>query len=412
MKKRILFVDDEPAVLNGLRRALRKQHLVWDMDFVNGADECLKRLREFTYDVVITDVRMPQMNGVELLRQVRELYPNIARIVLSGHPGEETMSMIAQVAHQALFKPVDSKRLIESIAHACSGTDTPRNAKLNVAVTDCDNLPSLPGLYLEITRVAASATCSAADLAAVISRDIAMTAKLLQMVNSAFFGLERRVSHIERAIALLGVRRIQAMALVDHVFTQFSPDSAIEGFSAIELWRRAFQVATLAREISLDQQQLDDRPEQAFTAGLLQDAGLLVLATRERELFRDMLYKARDQQRKLVELEQEALATTHAAIGGQLLELWGLPIRIVEAVRLHHTPGLLEYTGMAALTTAHVADALVTELDESPTESLLHLIGVDLDYGYLERIGLSGCLENWRGLAEKCLGKVMVPSTW
>src|SRR5262249_34954838 len=109
--KRILFVDDEPQVLEGLQRILYPLPREWKMEFVASGNEALKRLGETEFDVLVTDVRMPEMSGIELLAEVVERYPQVIRMVLSGTVDQDLTLRSAALAHQYLVKPCDAQAL-------------------------------------------------------------------------------------------------------------------------------------------------------------------------------------------------------------------------------------------------------------------------------------------------------------
>ena len=115
------------------------------------------------------------------------------------------------------------------------------------------------------------------------------------------------------------------------------------------------------------EKQGEDRPDQAFTAGLLSDIGMLVMACQHIDEFEEVLHKVRRDQKPICQVEMDLLQLTHAEIGAYLLGLWGLPKRIVEAVALHHNPNETPYEGLCALTAVHAADVLVSEVERSET---------------------------------------------
>ena len=218
------------------------------------------------------------------------------------------------------------------------------------------------------------------------------------MVNSSFFGVGRRVSNVETAVNLLGMLRVRALVLREQIFTVFSLPRPIEYFSAERLWHRSLRVAELARQISRAEGQSDDRPDQAFTAGLLHDAGVLLLA-RLRPEFAAIMRTIHDERRPNVQVEMELLNVTHAEVGAYLLNLWGLPLRIVEAVALHHEPSQVSYDGPCAVTAVHVADALLSEAEETTPDSVSRMMSPRLDLAYLQRIGLEHRIDRWRSCA-------------
>lgn len=112
-RKRVLFVDDEQEVLEGLRNLLRRNRHEWDMVFALGGYEALAELSRGTVDVVVTDMRMPGMDGAQLLAQVKTVSPSTARLVLSGHAEKEAILRALPVAHQFLSKPCGGGTLLE-----------------------------------------------------------------------------------------------------------------------------------------------------------------------------------------------------------------------------------------------------------------------------------------------------------
>ncbi len=408
-RKRIIFVDDEPNVIDGLRRMLRKQQSEWDMEFASGGSEALEKMAASSFDVIVTDLQMPGMTGFELLERVIEEHPDAARIVLSGSGGETATSQALRVAHQYLAKPTDPETLKKAIARACPLEHIVRNERIRAAVASCEKLPSMPTLCAEITRAVESETSDARDIAEIISRDMAMSAKILQLVNSSFFGIGRRVSSVEQTVALLGVIRIKGLVLTDHVFKAFALPRRLDGFSMEALWYHSLVVAEVARLISKAEKQVGDRPDQAFTAGLLHDVGMLVLACQHVDEFEEVLRTVEADRRPICEAEMDLLNVTHAEIGAYLLGLWGLPMRLVEAVALHHSPNEIAYDGLCALSAVHAADALVSDVERSESNGAERLFAPKLDMAYLERVGLAHRLERWRELANGAYERAMEP---
>ncbi|GMU23552.1 MAG: hypothetical protein AMXMBFR13_36300 [Phycisphaerae bacterium] len=404
-KKHILFVDDEPLVIEGLRRMLRKFRGEWDMEFVNSGPDALARMAASPYDVIVSDIRMPGMDGAELLERVVKLHPATARIVLSGHAGEDSTQRALKVAHRFLAKPTDADAIRNAVAEACGAQQIVGDDHLRGLVAGCNSLPSAPAVYLELTKAIESEKSDAKQIAAIISRDMAMSAKILQMVNSSFFGIGRRISSVEHTVALLGLIRLRALVLGEQIFRQFVPPREVPGFSIDWLWRHSMAVAELARQISRAEKQEGDRPDQAFTAGLLHDLGLLVLAARQFEKFADVLTRARAQQRPIHEVEKEMMGVTHEDVGAYLLRLWGLPPRIIEAVELHHRPAQVEFDGLCALSVIHVADVLVHELNAPEDDAGRAAWFAPVDEAYLSRLKLSDRYSHWRELGIKACGQ-------
>ena len=403
-RKRILFVDDEPNVIDALRRMLRKQRDEWDMEFVTSGRAALERMKLAPFHVMVTDLRMPDMNGAELLEQVVEKYPDTVRIVLSGHADEDMITRAMRLAHQFLWKPTDAEVLKAAVTRSLSTSSVLHDPRIRAAVARCDTLPTLPTLYVELTRAIESATSDARQIAAIISRDMAVSAKILQLVNSSFFGLGRRVSSIEQTVSLLGVNRIRGLVLTESIVRQFKPPSNLKQFSTGAFWEHAALVAEVARCISRAEGQQGDRPDQAFTAGLLHDIGKLIFASQHTKVYAEILEESAETGEPVCQIEMRRLNVTHAEVGAYLLGLWALPSRITEAIALHHEPSRIPYNGLCAVTAVHVANVLShAQCAVTPAEQEAHLAA--LDTAYLERIGLAGRVPAWTKLAGDALAR-------
>ena len=275
---RVLFVDDEERVLSGLRRMLRPYRSDWSMTFVDSAKAALDELALDTFDVIVSDVRMPGMDGIELLEAVAESHPGVIRIILSGHANEDSTRRATGVAHQYLAKPCSADQLRETVQRSAGIRATLSDPDLVRAVAATKTLPSAPTLYHDLTVELRSEDPSLRRVSDIVSRDPAMTAKLLQMVNSAFFGLRRRVTDVHQAVTLLGTDTIAALALSVHVFATANVPAPLTGHIEA-LWARSLSVATTAKALMTDAGADPGHADEAFLAGLLHDCGRLVLIT-------------------------------------------------------------------------------------------------------------------------------------
>ncbi len=275
---------------------------------------------------------MPGMDGATLLAKVARLQPDAVRIVLSGHAEPETIGRVAAVAHRILVKPSPIDVVARVIERSCVLLDVTGEVRL-IQAARTSELPSAPTAYFELVQLLGSGDANAAQIAAILERDIAMSVKVLQLANSAYFGRRHPVSGLRDAVTLLGHDTLQALALSAEVFQKFRIPS-IAGFSLEGVQHRSLQVGRLAHNLSKGNPEADD----AFAAGLLLNVGMLVLAVQEPEYLAEVLLAAKDEGRPVHEIERERHGITHAEIGAHLLALWGLPHTIVEAVAHHHDP--------------------------------------------------------------------------
>ena len=180
------FVDDEPGILDGLRRLLRSYRNEWEMSFASSGQEALAIVAEQSIDAVVTDMRMPGMDGSQLLNELARCHPEIVRFVLSGYSDDEMIIKSVGTAHQYLSKPCDSDLLKAALSRALSLRKLLHEERLLALVSGVSSLPSLPEVYLEILETLRSDGASLRKVGETISRDPAITAKVLQLVNSAF----------------------------------------------------------------------------------------------------------------------------------------------------------------------------------------------------------------------------------
>lgn len=391
MKKRILFVDDDPNVLQGLRRMLHPMRGEWDMKFAASGREALDLMEQVTFDVVVSDMRMPGMDGSYLLAEVRKKQPRAVRMILSGYADDETVLRAIGPTHQYLAKPCNAKTLRATVARACALHDLLADEKMQQLVGSVKSLPSVPTLYQELLHKLRSPDVSIRDIGKTISRDMGMTAKILQCVNSAFFGLPRRIADPGEAAGILGLDTIKAMVLSVEVFSQFQAAS-VPGFSIERLWSHSMAVGAFAGRISKQEKHAPKATDDALMAGLLHDAGKLLLAANLPDRWAAALKSARERQITLSEAETNLFGTTHAEVGAYLFGVWGLPDPIVEAVAFHHRPGECPARGFSSLAAVHAADVFEQELAAAAGAAP----ATALDKEYLAAAGLLDHVNGWR----------------
>ena len=331
-RARLLFVDDEPAILSGLRCVLHSQRARWDMRFACGGAEALDLMAASPVDVVITDMRMPAMSGLELLRQVQQRWPLTARIVLSGFADLAVVAKASAVAHQYLLKPCDPEVLCSVIERAVELQTLLSSETLRTTVGRLGSLPAGPKVYQALSMALADPEVEVKKLAGIVEADVAMTGRVLHFVNSAYYGLTRRVTSIEEGIVFLGIGTLRNLTLTLEVFAAFP--GAVQSPTAFEEEERhALLTARIARRIVGDAA----RADSAFAGGLLHDCGKLVLMDRLPGPFAEAQARAQRDRCALHVAEHATLGADHAEVGAYILGLWGLPHTIVEAVAFHHS---------------------------------------------------------------------------
>jgi HD-like signal output (HDOD) protein len=377
----VLFVDDEPRVLEGIERMLFQFDLDWDVSFAESGQAALHVLAEKPFDVIVSDMRMPGMDGAALLARVCERYPSVIRIVLSGQTDEDSALRVVRVAHQFLAKPCQPetiRRVIESTRDLKLLLDDP---KLQATVGQVDRLPSAPRLFTELSRLLEDENSDIEKITRVVQQDPAMAGKLLQVVNSAFFTASTTVKDLRTAVVRLGMKTLRNLVLGVGAFDAAGPKVGPEVLSVDTLQRYSLRVARLASRAATREE-----ADEAFMAGLVCDIGQLVLATTAPATLREVR-AAEKRGVKLHKAEYDLLGVTHAEIGAFLLGVWGLPFRIVEAVANHHMPERNAHDRLG------VAQAVYLAVNVAA--------GEEPDPDYVQRIGATQKLVDLKAYSEK-----------
>jgi HD-like signal output (HDOD) protein len=389
--KNLLFVDDEPKVLQGLQRQLHNMRNEWKMNFVGDGAKALEFMATTPVDVIVTDMMMPGMDGAQLLTEVMKRHSNTVRVVLSGHADRESVLRLVGPAHQYLSKPCDAEELRTAISRAFALRDLLANEQLKQLATRLRSLPTLPSLHARLTEELRKEEPSLERVTEIVSKDIGMTTKILQLVNSAFFGLPQPITSPNEAVMYLGLATVRSLVLSIQVFSQYD-QKAIKGFSIDELARHCWMTGVFARKIAESEHGDPKLDDQCFLAGLLHDVGQLILASGLPDQYAQVLEVARAEGKPVWQAEQEKFGATHAEVGAYLLGLWGLPNPVIEAVALHHRPADATLLRFSPVVAVHVANSFAH--DQAGTHN--QQPGSKLEEAYLAKLNLVGRIETWR----------------
>jgi HD-like signal output (HDOD) protein/ActR/RegA family two-component response regulator len=387
-KKRLLFVDDDVKVLQGLQRMLRPMQAEWQVEIAENAKAALERLAQETFDVVVSDLRMPEMDGAELLSVVMQRYPHIVRIILSGQSNQDMVLRTVGPTHQYLAKPCDAILLKETIQRIFELRVFLQDERLRQVIAKFEFLPSLPNLYVDIVNQLHASNPSIEGVGKIIARDIGMTAQILRLVNSAYFGYYSHVTSLNRAITILGLEKIGALVLSRHLFAQVDP-SLLTLFNIYELWQHSLRVATCAQEIAVLEGGNGILGDEAFMAGLLHDAGRLILMTNFPDEYVLLLRQMVSSGKALCQAEADVFGATHAEIGAYLFGLWGMSHPLLEAIAYHHDPSRSSNRGLSSLAMVYIVNFLDHHQGSaSPAE-------LTWDHDYLQALHLENHEEKW-----------------
>lgn len=391
MKKRILFVDDEAMVLDGLRRMLRPLRDEWEMEFCESGPIALARMAVSPFDVIVSDMRMPGMNGAELLTRVMELYPRTVRLILSGHADNDLIMKCVGSTHQFLAKPCDPEAIKATVRRAAATDGALQSDPLKALVGQMSRLPSIPSLYREIVEALQDPDVPMSVVGRIIGRDISMSAQILKLVNSAFFGLRRRVSSPDEAATFLGLDTLRSLVLSLNAFSQFE-GVRVEGFFFSDLWLHSLETGAAAKAVALCERADRKLADEAFVSGLLHDTGKVVMAANFPDRYTEVVRLVQAEGLEPCDAERRIFGASHPDVGGYLLGLWGLPVPVVEAIAFHHCPRLGAEQTFSPLTAVHVADAL-THCAAAPERASAE---PRLDFEYLNDLGLTARVPVWR----------------
>ena len=394
---RILFVGDEAGVRVDFERLLQPQAAHWETVFAGGGDAALRILEAHACDAVVTGMRLPGMDGAQFLERVRDRFPGVVRILQAGENERDATLRALGVAHQFLPKPCDAGCLAQVLERACGPGGAHRDASVRRMVGAVGELPSLPRTAAALMRALEDPDVPVCRIGLIVGQDVAISAKVMQLSNSAFFGRSQAVTTIAHAVSVLGVEVLKQLVIAAEIFRTFQPRRHIEGFVLDRIQSHSHQVAAIAARLPLPSALVPT----AAIAALLHDTGKLVLASRlplECERIRRLTIGGRLSFR---DAEEQVLGVSHAGIGGYLLDLWGLPRTVVSAVERHHRPAVEpgDDPPFGAAAAVYFANLLAHEREpDADGDSSGQPPPMDQDY--LRAVGMEGEMAAWRAMAE------------
>jgi HD-like signal output (HDOD) protein/CheY-like chemotaxis protein len=388
-EKRILLANADAEAVAEFRQVFEQP---WEVITASTGPAALAELGRGEFDVLVADLDLPELDGAALLNQTRREHPKTLCFILATEADRDRVMQNVLGAHQFLSKPCNAATLKSHIERALALDLWIASNSMRELVSRVRTFPTVPTLYLEVLSALRSPDATTEQVGRIIARDMAMTTKLLQVINSACFGIPRRINDPVEAVGLMGFDAVKSMVMAIKLLSQYDKIKPVY-FSIDRLWRHSTDVARSAKQLVL--MHTDDAvlAETAFTAGLIHDMGKVVLAANFDEQYRGAQSLARKQNLPLWEVEREIFGASHGEIGAYLLGLWGMPLDLMECSALHHQPGRSISKDFTALTAVHVANALeheaTPEREETPVAS-----GVDEEY--LANIGVLDRLEGWR----------------
>ena len=351
---RILLVDGDAALLQEHRRTFWKRHRNWEVVLAATGVEALQVLDRDPVDIVIADMGLPDMLGMDLIHWVRERLPGTVRIALAKPALVEGLGEAEADLHRLFIKPVDAEFLIGVVESLDIEDDETNVRAIRAFVGGLGKIPSLPSLYQELVALMQREDAGMGEVARLIRKDLGVASQILKLVNSAHGQSSRPVTEIGQAVAMLGVDSLRSLVLFRGLISSFDSPRP-QGLDLEKLWFHSFEVATGARKLAAleGETRLSDL---AFSTGLLHDIGLVVLATDPAGRYRFVLEQAQTSRVPLAVLEHDVYGVDHAQVGAHLLNLWGLPPSFCRPVREHHAPPASS-EGFPLSMALHLADA-------------------------------------------------------
>ena len=358
IRKSVLFVDDEKNVVNALKRMLYPYRKEWNILYADSGQQALEIIKENKVDVIISDIRMPHMGGVQLLDIVKREYPEIIRITLSGYAEDGTALQTARIAHQAIAKPAEADEIISTLKRAFRLRECLNNPEVQKLFNNLEQVPSLPEIYLELEKEILSNNSSLKKISEIISKDPLITAKILQLTNSAFFGFPLRVNNIEQAVNFFGINLIKSLILTIKLFKLIDKDGPKAKFYQ-SIWQHSNQVALMSKKIAQIKLFTNELQDDMFLAGLFHDIGKLILAENLDNYIETVNRTMQEEDCSYVEAERKFLDTDHAHLSAYLLGLWGFPDPIIAPILFHHEDVPLKINNLSANNVLRISDSLV-----------------------------------------------------
>lgn len=385
---RLLLVANESDSIKGLARDLFLLDEQIETALRTTPSSALALLEMDNFDALAVDLELGPAT-IELLTSVATRFPRLARLVIADSPGDTVFPQAAHLAHSLLPRPCDAATIVNALQETLATIRRPRDPALTAAVAGILALPESPAMRRELLSLLADEEITLEQLEEAVKKNPAIAAKLLQTANSAYFGSRGSVDSIGEAVSMLGLDTVRGIVTAAHLFDAM-PTASLADFPLNELWHHCVSTAVSVRRIAWHVRASANVNRAAFTAALLHDVGKIIMAIAHGSDHARLRAHPEFPQRPLWQEEERIFGHHHGTAGAMLLELWGLPSSVVEAVALHHTPHRLCDNTVTPLVLVHIANALVNS--ESPT----HLVESHLDSGFLQRLLLPAKIDLWQ----------------
>ena len=325
------------------------------------AEEVIHRLQN-NPDLILMDPKIEGnfIKAVEIMRRM----PKLNHVGIAGLSGDEKSAKqcLGKGLNGFIMKPYTPEgflgciwKIMEDVP-PLPGDGSP--ATLEVDIDSIEGLPTLPTVYAQVEQLCSDPNVDADKLSKVIETDPSITMKLLKLSNSAFFGFNREIKSMRDAVALLGNQTVQNAVLSISVFEALKDQEDSAGLDKKEFWKHSAAVGSIVKFIT---KKMRIQREESFTSGILHDIGKIILDGLYSDFYQGTLQIMREKKLLILEAEELTPGLSHARLGQELAESWGIPPRLIEAISYHHTPKKSDLDPELACL-VHIADATARNL--------------------------------------------------
>ena len=328
-KAQVLFVDDEERLLSGLRRMLYDQRGEWEMQFCNSGAEALEAVQRNAFDVIVSDMRMPGMNGAELLGKVQAASPGTTRFILSGYAELETVIKTVGPSHQYIAKPCDPEKLKKSISLTCTLKNYIENNRLREHIAGVSAVPVSGKTLHDLANKLDDNEPDLSAIASIVERDACIAVQLLKLTNSSYFSISPNISRIGEAVKFLGVEVLRSLMDTENFLVEANLPEDLHRIFDADLnnqYLRGRLAAKICEHAGLSESEMD----LAFTAGLLSDIGANVFLSYDQERYRKLHALMVKGGLNKEAAEKQIFDETSASAGAYLLGLWGFTEEFID----------------------------------------------------------------------------------
>ncbi|RVU32463.1 MULTISPECIES: HDOD domain-containing protein [Neptunomonas] len=392
--KMILF-DPESAQVNWPQMITRVGK-AWEISRIDHVDLLIEQVAHSQVDAVFVCKSLKGLIEIDLFRRLQEISPTTLRFQLgTSIESPRSLAQKLELTHRIFERPDDVSQVVGTVNYLLKISRLTSRSKLRQFLSKENDIASAPKVYHDLNIELNAEATHASRIAAIIEQDPALTAKIIKVANSPFFGLPRPISQIPEAISIIGIRKLRALVVSSYIYGHFPPHPKWGHFSFEDMNARAILVARLAMDIAKEARAPKIIAEQAYLAGLLHNIGIIIMASQAPGLYQKALQLAAHENMPLHAAERKVAGFYHGEIGATLMAMWNIPPRAVEAILLHSIPKLSEERGFQPLTAVHVADALIPAKMGNTNLP----INSQLSEAYLEQAGVRQDLHRWRLMA-------------